>query len=61
MAAGLFFLLGPFVVNAVQRWWDVRRDGVGALWGAVDDLSTYAACWSRRRTESEACNLVPSL
>ena len=38
MAAGLFFLLGPFVVNAVQRWWDVRRDCVGGLWGAVDDL-----------------------
>ena len=47
MAAGLFFLLGPFVVNAVQRWWDVRRDCVGALWGVVDDLSTYSASWCR--------------
>ena len=45
MAAGLFFLLGPFVVNAVQRWWDVRRNCVGALWGVVDDLSTYSASW----------------
>ena len=63
MAAGLFFLLGPFVVNAVQRWWDVRRDCIGALWGAVDDLSTYATSWFWRQTaaDREARRLVTRL
>jgi len=63
MAAGLFFLLGPFVVNAVQRWWDVRRNCVGALWGVVDDLSTYSASWFWRQTpaDREARRLVTRL
>ena len=59
MAAGLFFLLGPFVVNAVQRWWDVRRDCVGALWGVVDDLSTYSASWCCPMTEARTRNPSP--
>ena len=53
MAAGLFFLLGPYVGNAVQRWWAVRKDCVGGLWGAVDDLSTYAAAWFWRDTPAD--------
>ena len=53
MAAGLFFLLGPYVGNAVSRWWSVRKDGVGGLWGAVDDLSTYAAAWFWRDTPAD--------
>ena len=62
MAAGLFFLLGPYVGNAVQRWWAVRKDCVGGLWGAVDDLSTYAAAWFWRDTpaDREARALVRS-
>eukprot|EP00908_Phaeocystis_cordata_P026180 Transcript_865.p1 GENE.Transcript_865~~Transcript_865.p1 ORF type:complete len:493 (+),score=222.21 Transcript_865:96-1574(+) len=60
MAAGLFFLLGPFVGNAVQRWWNVRRDCVGGLWGVVDDLSSYAAAWFHQPTtaDREARKLV---
>ena len=45
IAAGLFFLLGPFVSTAVSRFWTVRKDCIGGLWGAVDDLSAYAAAW----------------
>ena len=45
LGTGLFFILGPFVGFAVTRWWQVRFDGIGALWGAVDDLSTWASSW----------------
>lgn len=39
LATGLLFILGPYVGVAVSRWWSVRRDGIGSLWGAVDDLA----------------------
>jgi len=45
IAAGLFFLLGPFVGTVGHRWWSIRKDCVGGLWGVVDDLSTFAAGW----------------
>jgi len=50
LASGLFFILGPFVGFAVSRWWQIRKDGVGGLWGAVDDLSTWAACWFHNKS-----------
>ena len=53
LAGGLFFILGPYVATAVNRWWAVRRDGVGGLWGAVDDLSTWAAVWFHRKTTAD--------
>lgn len=50
IAAGLFFLLGPYVGTSVSRWWQIRKDCVGGLWGAIDDLSAYAAAWFSRRS-----------
>jgi hypothetical protein len=32
------FLLGFYLSIAVARWWAIRNDCIGALWGAVDDL-----------------------
>jgi len=45
LGTGLFFIVGPYVGTAVSRWWSVRKDGVGGLWGAVDDLCIWAAAW----------------
>lgn len=42
---GLFFILGPYVSIMIGRWWDVRKSGIGGLWGGVDDLCTYASGW----------------
>ena len=50
VATGLIFILGPYVGLAVQRWWAVRKDGVGALWGAVDDLAVWSAAWFYKGT-----------
>mmetsp|Transcript_122875 Transcript_122875/g.381905 ORF Transcript_122875/g.381905 Transcript_122875/m.381905 type:complete len:482 (-) Transcript_122875:109-1554(-) len=32
------FILGSSISMLVGRWWNVRHDCVGGLWGAVDDL-----------------------
>ena len=50
---GLFFLLGPYVATAVARWWQVRKDGIGGLWGVVDDLTTWSAAWFPGRTVAD--------
>ena len=50
IATGLIFILGPYVGLAVGRWWSVRTNGVGALWGAVDDLSVWSAAWFHKGT-----------
>lgn len=33
------FLLGFFVATCVTRWWAIRNDCIGGLWGAADDLA----------------------
>jgi len=33
------FLLGFFLSTAITRWWAMRNDCLGGLWGGVDDLS----------------------
>lgn len=35
----LSWLLGFFVSTALARWWTVRNNGIGALWGATSDLT----------------------
>ena len=50
IATGLIFILGPYVGLAVSRWWTVRKDGVGGLWGTVDDLTIWAASWFHKGT-----------
>jgi len=32
------FMISMFVTTLFGRWWAVRTDGLGGLWGAVDDL-----------------------
>lgn len=50
LATGLFFLVGPYIGSSVTRWWAVRKDGVGGLWGAVDDLCVWSAAYFYRKT-----------
>jgi hypothetical protein len=45
ISAGLFFLLGPYVGLCVARWWQMRIDLLGGVWGAAADLNMYAAIW----------------
>ena len=60
ITGGLFFLLGPYVGTAVSRWWQIRKDCIGGLWGSVDDLSCWAAAWfsSKSAADREARALV---
>jgi len=32
------FMISMFVTTLFGRWWAIRTDGLGGLWGAVDDL-----------------------
>jgi len=34
----LGFMISMFVTTLFGRWWKIRVDGIGGLWGAVDDL-----------------------
>mmetsp|Transcript_84986 Transcript_84986/g.237374 ORF Transcript_84986/g.237374 Transcript_84986/m.237374 type:complete len:262 (-) Transcript_84986:347-1132(-) len=31
-------MVSMFVTTLFGRWWSIRKDGVGGLWGAIDDL-----------------------
>lgn len=37
------FMLGMFVSTLVGRWWSVRNNCIGGLWGAIDDLNLILA------------------
>lgn len=39
------FLLGFFVSSCVGRWWSVRNDAIGGLWGAMSDLSLLVSAY----------------
>eukprot|EP00928_Gymnodinium_smaydae_P077792 TRINITY_DN6125_c0_g1_i1.p1 TRINITY_DN6125_c0_g1~~TRINITY_DN6125_c0_g1_i1.p1 ORF type:complete len:419 (-),score=32.62 TRINITY_DN6125_c0_g1_i1:81-1337(-) len=39
------FLLGMYTSTSVSRWWALRNDCIGGLWGAVDDLSLQIAAY----------------
>eukprot|EP00928_Gymnodinium_smaydae_P016895 TRINITY_DN16409_c0_g2_i1.p1 TRINITY_DN16409_c0_g2~~TRINITY_DN16409_c0_g2_i1.p1 ORF type:complete len:446 (-),score=47.46 TRINITY_DN16409_c0_g2_i1:392-1729(-) len=41
----LTFLLGFYLSTAVSRWWAIRNDCIGGLWGAVSDLSLQLAAY----------------
>jgi len=32
------FLLGFFLSTCYARWWAIRAEGIGGLWGALDDI-----------------------
>ena len=60
VSAGLFFLLGPYVALCIARWWQMRVEYLGGMWGAIADLNIYAATWfnSGSPADSEARELV---
>eukprot|EP00928_Gymnodinium_smaydae_P015792 TRINITY_DN15864_c0_g2_i1.p1 TRINITY_DN15864_c0_g2~~TRINITY_DN15864_c0_g2_i1.p1 ORF type:complete len:395 (-),score=27.01 TRINITY_DN15864_c0_g2_i1:66-1250(-) len=39
------FLLGLYASTSVSRWWALRNDCIGGLWGAVSDLSLLMAAY----------------
>ena len=45
VSAGLFFLLGPYVGLCITRWWQMRTEFLGGVWGAVADLNMWASVW----------------
>ena len=45
VSQGLFFLLGPYLGLCLARWWQMRMDLMGGVWGVVADLNTWAAMW----------------
>ena len=49
----LGFLLGLYVSSAVSRWWSMRMNCVGGLWGCVDDLMLWAAAWWSSGSEAD--------
>ena len=58
MVAGGLFLLAPFVSTATARWWALRKDGIGALWGAVDDLATLSAAWFKKSAADRGARVL---
>jgi len=60
VSSGLFFLLGPYVGLCLARWWQMRMDLLGGLWGAVAELNTWAGIWfcSGSKADLEARALV---
>ena len=60
LAQGLFFLLGPFVGLSIGRWWQMRIEFLGGVWGALSDLNIFASIWfnSGSRADLEARRLV---
>ena len=38
-AVSQVFLLGFFMATCVTRWWAMRNDCIGSLWGAINDLT----------------------
>ena len=45
ISGGLFFILGPYVGLMLARWWAMRNQCVGGLWGVQGQLAIYAAVW----------------
>lgn len=54
VSAGLFFLLGPYVGLCITRWWQMRTEFLGGVWGAVSDLNLYASIWFHSGSEEDA-------
>ena len=49
-------LLGFYISTVMARWWSMRSDGIGGMWGAVSDLCVLSASffpgpeWRKLRT-----------
>eukprot|EP00308_Calcidiscus_leptoporus_P008578 CAMPEP_0119361346 /NCGR_PEP_ID=MMETSP1334-20130426/8675_1 /TAXON_ID=127549 /ORGANISM="Calcidiscus leptoporus, Strain RCC1130" /LENGTH=460 /DNA_ID=CAMNT_0007376333 /DNA_START=51 /DNA_END=1433 /DNA_ORIENTATION=- len=53
VSSGLFFLLGPFVTLCLSRWWSMRMDLLGGVWGAIADINLYAGLWFRSGSKAD--------
>ena len=53
VSQGLFFLLGPYLGLCLARWWQMRLDFVGGVWGVVADLNTWAATWFHSGSDAD--------
>lgn len=47
------FLLGFFISTCLARWWAVRADGIGGLWGNVDDIVLLIGAFFPRDTQAD--------
>merc|ERR1740121_1634911 len=47
------FLLGFFVMTCLNRWWAIRNDCIGMLWGSSDDLALIIGSYFGRATEED--------
>lgn len=47
------FLMGFFVNVCFSRWWAIRNDGIGGLWGAADDLSMLIGAFFPSRSPAD--------
>eukprot|EP00930_Biecheleria_cincta_P101994 TRINITY_DN93656_c0_g1_i1.p1 TRINITY_DN93656_c0_g1~~TRINITY_DN93656_c0_g1_i1.p1 ORF type:complete len:430 (+),score=47.63 TRINITY_DN93656_c0_g1_i1:62-1351(+) len=47
------FLLGFYVTTCLSRWWAIRNDCIGALWGSIDDLSLLVGSYFGRDTDAD--------
>lgn len=48
----LTWLLGFFVSTALSRWWTVRSEGIGNLWGSVSDLTMLVSSFYPQDTSA---------
>eukprot|EP00928_Gymnodinium_smaydae_P011699 TRINITY_DN14292_c0_g1_i1.p1 TRINITY_DN14292_c0_g1~~TRINITY_DN14292_c0_g1_i1.p1 ORF type:complete len:408 (+),score=27.25 TRINITY_DN14292_c0_g1_i1:68-1291(+) len=48
------FLLGFYVNTCLSRWWAIRSQGIGGLWGNLDDISMLLACYFPKNDEADS-------
>eukprot|EP00929_Paragymnodinium_shiwhaense_P001231 TRINITY_DN101458_c0_g1_i1.p1 TRINITY_DN101458_c0_g1~~TRINITY_DN101458_c0_g1_i1.p1 ORF type:complete len:463 (-),score=23.73 TRINITY_DN101458_c0_g1_i1:9-1397(-) len=53
VSTSLSFLLAFFLGTAVNRWWIMRDECIGGLWGAIDDLCMWAGAWLSEGSERD--------
>jgi hypothetical protein len=47
------FLIGFFVSQCLSRWWSIRSNGIGGLWGNMDDICLLTACYFPKDTAED--------
>ena len=51
-------LLGFYISTVIARWWSIRSDGIGGLWGALGDLSVLTGSFFPGRDWRDLRTLV---
>ena len=44
----------PYVALCIARWWQMRMDLLGGVWGAIAELNTWAGIWFRSGSKADA-------